>query len=179
MGDYLLFAISLQDSIVGIPKQIGPAISQYLMMVVRGEKPIIDHEDEAFMNSAVNVVDRHGNQLNAAGPNNAGYEVGFEHGPWMDRRNYRDSAYAVMAAMYSLLRPETHHSVKTAQVENEMRHFTDHDVRFDYRVRKQGAFKAMDQLVEVGLVVKQRGMGKHPHLHLHCDCTCMPAGDSL
>ncbi len=145
---------------MGLPKQIGPAISQYLHMVVRGEKPIIDPEDEAFMNHGVDAVGRFGNQVNADAANNAGNEVGFERGPWMQRRNYRDSAYAVMAAMYSLLRPDMHHQVKTAQVEGEMRHFTDHDVRFDYRVRRQGAFKAMDQLVELSLVVKKRGVGE-------------------
>jgi ERCC4-type nuclease len=107
------------------------------------------------MNNIVQVVDRHGQQLNVNQPGQN--DVGFEHGPWMQRRNYRDSAYAVMAAMYSLLHPDVHHQVKTAQVESEMRHFTDHDVRYDYRVRRQGAFKAMDQLVETNLVYKQRG----------------------
>lgn len=128
-------------------------------MVVRGDKPVIAPEDEAYMNNVVHVVDRHGQQLNVGEPAGRG-EVGFERGPWMERRNYRDSAYAVMAAMYHLLRPDVHHQVKTSEVEAAMRGFTDHDVRFDYRNRKVGAFKAMDQLVELNLVYKTRGVGE-------------------
>lgn len=110
------------------------------------------------MNNIVQVVGQNGQQLNAGCPGAA--DLGFERGPWVENRRYRDSAYAVLAAMYSLLRPDVHHLVKTAQIEAEMRHFTDHDIRFDYRNRKQGAFKAMDQLVKWNLVYKQRGIGK-------------------
>lgn len=107
------------------------------------------------MNNIVYVVDQNGQQTSLAP-----VEADFERGPWMERRRYRDSAYAVMAAMYSLLRPDVHHQVKTSQVEAEMRHFTDHDIRFDYRNRKHGAFKAMAQLVNIHVVYKQPGRGK-------------------
>lgn len=52
---------------VGIPKKIGPAINQYLQQVVRGEKPIIDPEDEDELQNPVHVLGVDGAQLPGAG----------------------------------------------------------------------------------------------------------------
>ena len=139
---------------IGIPKSIGPNVSQYLQMVVRGEKPIIDPVDEEYLNNLVQVTGANGEVLEGAD------QTAFERGPWLRRRNYRDSTYAVLAAMYTLLVPDIHHMVKTAQIERAMSVYHDGQIAFDWRQRQHGAFKAMDQLVKDKMVVKRKENGR-------------------
>lgn len=82
-----------------------------------------------------------------------------DNGPWMAKRTYRDSAYAIMASMYVQLQPNAFQQLKTNQVEHGMRNFTDLEVAYDHRSGKFGAFKGMEKLVNDQLVRKEKGRG--------------------
>ncbi len=124
-------------------------------------KEVIDPGDAVRDLPNVNVLDANGDPIpRPAAQNNNPMEI--ENTPWMNKRIYRDSAYACFASMYSQLQPDMHHQLKTSQVEAGMRKYTDHDIRYDYRAGKQGAFKAMEKLVSDGYVFKIKSRGEIP-----------------
>ena len=146
---------------VGIPKKIGPNIYQYLCDVVKEARPVINPEDEAQPLADFNVLNPDGTVRPQVDQNEPTPQI--ESIPWVIDRKYRDSAYSVLASMYTQLRPERHLQLKTSQVTSGMRGFTDLEIEFDYRTRKNGAFKSMDQLVDKGLVHKTKNGGM-------CEC---------
>lgn len=163
---------SEQGQVVGIPKKIGPNIYQYLCDVVKEIRPVIHPEDEAQPLADFNVLDQSGAVRPQAEPNNPTTQI--EGIPWVVDRKYRDSAYSVLASMYSQLRPDRHLQLKTSEVTAGMRNFTDLDIEYDHRSRKNGAFKSMDQLVDKRLVNKNKSGGEwrvEYILSISCPCT--------
>lgn len=163
---YLIDIVLFQGQIVGIPKKIGRLVAQYLVWVIQGERPIIDPEDELELQNPVHIYAPDGTQL----PGAHDAEARPDNGPWMEKRTYRDSAYAIMASMYTQLRPEAYHQLKTNQVQQGMRPFTDLEVAFDHRSGRHGAFKGMEKMVADGLVRKEKGGGKCCSLSIFLVC---------
>eukprot|EP01032_Pedospumella_encystans_P008289 gene8289-9858_t len=146
-----------KGQVVGIPKKIGPNIYQYLCDVVKEARPVIHPEDAAQPLADFNVLNPDGTVRPQVDQNEPTPQI--ENIPWVIDRKYRDSAYSVLASMYTQLRPERHLQLKTSQVTSGMRGFTDLEIEYDYRTRKNGAFKSMDQLVDKGLVHKTKNGG--------------------
>lgn len=125
--------------------------------MVKEARPIIHPEDEAQPLADFNVLNPDGTVRPQVEQNEAAPQI--ESIPWVVDRKYRDSAYSILASMYHQLRPERHLQLKTSQVTSGMSAFTDLEIEYDWRTRKNGAFKAMDQLVDKGLVHKTKNGG--------------------
>ena len=115
--------------VVGIPVKIADTILQVLVRVAKGELPIT----EAHHEPALQEED--------------GGDTAF-----VRNRRYRDSAYAMMAALYSQLSPDPAKRVFRSQLIRAAQEFTDHPIEFNYRTRTEGALKAMPSLERDGLV---------------------------
>ena len=141
----------------GIPEKIGRNVARYLEEVVKGEKPIVEPQDDLLPMPDHNILDANGVPIPQPAPANAANgEMFIEDTRMYHNRKYRDSMYAVLASMYTQLRPDMHHQLSTWQVEKGMQPFTDLQVGFDHRDRSQGAFKAHEGLVKYLLLNKNR-----------------------
>ena len=107
----------------GLPSKISDNIKQILIKIVNEEEPISRTEHNGITTSEEDVVES----------------------KYFRDRKYRDSAYALLAAMYG----------KTTRIgtwfyEQQIKecasNYTDHPIDYDYRTQKFGAWKAMDDL---------------------------------
>mmetsp|Transcript_1638 Transcript_1638/g.2780 ORF Transcript_1638/g.2780 Transcript_1638/m.2780 type:complete len:412 (+) Transcript_1638:182-1417(+) len=126
--------------VIGIPKkekEISADVRRRLEMVVKGEIDVVGEGDEHYQHASVGVEDTQ----------------------WMDNRTNRDSAYAILAAMYVNLAYPFPLSMSTREIQANMRQFTDDQIEFDHRTRTQGAWKMMDTIKSKGLVTVDKMNG--------------------
>jgi hypothetical protein len=119
--------------VLGIPASINPAIVQTLTKIVLGEEPILLPEHEGRI----------------------GHDITDES--VVRKRNYRDSVYAILAALWLEYQGPGQNPQPTPAVQKRAGRFTDHDMTYDYRTRKQGAWKAKDDLKRKHLINEERG----------------------
>lgn len=121
--------------VLGIPAGISQTIGQTLTKIVLGQEPVLLPEHEGRI--AHDITDE----------------------PVVRKRNYRDSAYAILAALWLEYQGPGQNPQPTVAVQKRAARFTDHDMTYDYRTRKQGAWKAKDDLKRKHLINEERGGG--------------------
>jgi hypothetical protein len=140
-----------------------------LELVVKGEKNIIDPEDEKRLlaqaragarttGGAASAVD--GSLVPLPSGRIISHTPGtvnIEDTPFVRNRKYRDCVFAIMASMYVLLRPDVHHRLRITQIQSQMHSFTDHQVAYNYRDRSFGAIQSIKEVVKKGLAVRHTG----------------------
>ena len=119
--------------VLGIPAAINATIVQTLSKIVLGEEPILlpEHEGRASHDIMDERVVR--------------------------KRNYRDSSFAILAALWLEYRGPGQNPQPTAAVQKRASRYTDHEMNYDYRTRKHGAWKAKDDLKRKGLINEEGG----------------------
>lgn len=114
----------------------------------------------------VQVMRRQAPCLSLGDSANTHEPVPLQETTFFKNRNYKDSAYFLMASMYELTRVQDTKLTKQTILRPEAKQHLREDIPldFDYRTGKQGAWKAMAGLVDDGFVSQARGFGVN-HLH--------------
>ena len=127
-----------KGQVVGIPDKICASITQIITRVVKEEIPIIPPEyDKLDLQE---------------GPKGNGGSSDVTKDRIVTGRKYRDSSYAILAALWVGYDGAMGNEMHTVEVKRRAARFCDHEMEFDYRTRRQGAWKAKDQLVAGGYV---------------------------
>lgn len=121
--------------VTGIPTGIDGVILQILTRIVQGEEDIILPEHEG--RNAHNVIEE----------------------KIVKNRQYRDSAYAILAALYLEYQGPGVNPQATGAVQRRAQRYTDNEIVYDYRARRQGAWKAKDSLRQNSLINEERTGG--------------------
>lgn len=129
-------------NVVGIPAGINPTIVQTLTKIALGEEEVLLPQHEGRV--AHNVTDE----------------------SVIRKRSYRDSAYAILAALWLEYQGPGQNPQPTAAVQHRAQRFTDHEMTYDYRTRKQGAWKAKDDLKRKNLINEENNGMKYYSLTL-------------
>jgi hypothetical protein len=124
-----------KGNVVNIPEKIDGLVYQSLVKIVTEEEAVLLPEHEG-MDAATIMEDK-----------------------IITGRNYRDSIYGVLAALWELYKGPLSNGQPTDAVKRAIRKHTDHPIEFDHRTRRFGAWKGKDQLVKFELVHESRGFG--------------------
>lgn len=124
-----------KDLVVGIPPRIAPSIVQKLTRIVKEEEAVLLPEHEGRV--SVDITDEQ-----------------VVHG-----RNYRDSAFSILAALWLEYQGPGINPQHTSIVKRRAQKYTDSEMDFDFRIRKQGAWKAKDQLRRLHLINEENQNG--------------------
>eukprot|EP00960_Hanusia_phi_P031464 749300-Hanusia_phi.AAC.12 len=121
--------------VVGLPAKLAPTVVQVLTRIVKGDEEVVlrEHRDCA--------------------------ETGISEDSVVRRRRYRDSAYAILAALWLEYEGPEENPQPTIVVQRRAQKFTDNPMEYDWRSRAHGAWKAKDDLVKKKMVREFVGMG--------------------
>eukprot|EP01041_Mallomonas_annulata_P000302 gene302-543_t len=130
-----------QGHVIGIPKKIKSiSILQVLMNIVNEEEPVLKPEH------------------NGLDDNN---DLSVEDTKFFRDRKYRDSAYALLAAMY-MNTTSMPTILYEDQIKRSARNFTDEPIDYDHRAHKFGVWKSVDTLVRPHQLV-HKDSGQRPY----------------
>jgi hypothetical protein len=129
---------------MGLPPDLNQKVRDNLIQVMRRQAPCLSLGD------SVNTLE----------------PVPLHETAFYRNRNYKDSAYFLMASMYELTRIQDTKLTKQVILRPEAKQHLRDDIPldFDHRTGKQGAWKAMTGLVNEGFVSQDRGFGVN-HMH--------------
>ena len=121
--------------VVGLPPKLAPTVVQVLTRIVKGEEEVVlrEHRDCTETDISEDSVVR--------------------------RRRYRDSAYAILAALWLEYEGPEENPQPTIVVQRRAQKHTDNPMEYDWRSRAHGAWKAKDDLVKKKMVKEFVGIG--------------------
>ena len=127
-----------KGNVVGIPKKITGHVLQLLIKIVNEEEEVLLPHHQG-VNTVVRPADEH----------------------VVTNRRYRDSAFAILAALWVDYSGPMGSTIHTQHLQRKAQKYCDADMTFNPRNRQQGAWKAKDPLVQRGYIFKQSRLGSN------------------
>jgi hypothetical protein len=102
--------------VTGLPAKLAPNVVQVLTRIVEGDEEVLlpEHEGRSHIDISEEYI--------------------------VTNRGYRDSIYAILAALYVEYQGPGVNPQPTAVVQRRAQRFTDAEMAYDYRVRQHGAW---------------------------------------
>ena len=153
---YIQRSVQNAGTVKGIPTKIdNQEISQVLQNVVYEREPIL--KDGVVIAPGQNLT----------GPGGGSPQDILEAGRAVRTMKYRDSTYALLAALYENYQgPGRHSDMGTKTFQQSAAKYTDLDIVGNWRMGPPGAWKAKDKLVKKGWCDERRENGNNKFYHL-------------
>lgn len=133
----------------GLPAAINAGVQQLIFRIIKGEEPVVpagfdpDDINEDGHNGEARLRKR---PLSADVRNDTTYK----------RRKYRDSIYAILAALWEGYNGAMGRELFTKEVQRRAARYCDMEIEYDWRTGRHGVWKAKDGLIANGYVLERR-----------------------
>jgi hypothetical protein len=133
----------------GLPAAINAGVQQLIFRIIKGEEPVVpagfdpDDINEDGHNGEARLPKR---PLSADVRNDTTYK----------QRKYRDSIYAILAALWEGYNGAMGRELFTKEVQRRAARYCDMEIEYDWRTGRHGVWKAKDGLIANGYVLERR-----------------------